>query len=134
LIWIAAGAAFFAAGGTIVSAIFRTGISQATELIHSRASALAVLAVLVLTAAYTVALARHRMSAAASPVTISLALVATALAAVAPVLHDTRWTGLSQRLLWAALLIWLLVACTRPAPGNSQVETGTVESRMLSPR
>jgi hypothetical protein len=57
------------------------------------------------------------MSAAASPMTSSLALAASALAAIAPVLHDTQWTGLSQRLLWAALLIWLLrVACTRPAP------------------
>jgi hypothetical protein len=38
-----------------------------------------------------------------------LAWSALGLGAVSPILHDTAWTGLSQRLLWLTLLAWLLL-------------------------
>jgi hypothetical protein len=39
-----------------------------------------------------------------------LAFTALVLGAASPLLHDTDWAGLSQRLLWLALLAWLLLA------------------------
>jgi hypothetical protein len=45
-----------------------------------------------------------------------LACVALALGAVSPVLHETAWTGLSQRLLWLTLIVWLLVTAWQLAP------------------
>ena len=32
------------------------------------------------------------------------------LGAVSPALHRSRWSGLSERLLWLTLLAWVIVA------------------------
>lgn len=40
-----------------------------------------------------------------------------ALAVMSPVWHHTRWTGLSQRLLWIALIAWLLRTVWQRVPG-----------------
>jgi hypothetical protein len=100
--------AFLAAVGTVLSGIFRTGISDTSEEIHSRASALAVVAVVFLALAHSMPTARSRTGAVHDPLGAGLALTAAALAAISPLLHETRWTGLSQRLLWIALITWLL--------------------------
>ena len=41
---------------------------------------------------------------------VVLATMGVALGAVSPALHRSRWTGLSQRLLWLTLLAWVIVA------------------------
>jgi hypothetical protein len=106
--------ALLAAVGTILSGVFRTGASVLSEAIHSRASAIAVVALVVL--AYSVSLARRRPSAASDPVGAGLAVTAAALAVMSPVWHHTRWTGLSQRLLWITLITWLLRAAWERVP------------------
>jgi hypothetical membrane protein len=114
--WIFLAIALLAAVGTILSGVFRTGASDISEAIHSRASAIAVVAVVALALAYSVSLARRRPSAASDPVGAGLAVTAAALAVMSPVWHHTRWTGLSQRLLWIALITWLLRAAWERGP------------------
>jgi Protein of unknown function (DUF998) len=108
--------ALLAAVGTILSGVFRTGASDISEAIHRRASAIAVVAVVALALAYSVSLARRRPSAASDPVGAGLAVTAAALAVMSPVWHHTRWTGLSQRLLWITLITWLLRAAWERVP------------------
>jgi hypothetical protein len=45
--------------------------------------------------------------------------LALVLGAVSPILHETSWTGLSQRLLWLTLTGWLLVAAWQLGPHRS---------------
>lgn len=109
--------AFLAGAGTIAWGMFRTGGSGTGEMIHSRASALAVVAVVALSVAYSrVARSVH----APDPIGRALAFAVLGLALIGPLLHHTSWTGLSQRLLWILLLTWLLRAARqlprRPAP------------------
>jgi hypothetical protein len=104
--------AFLAAAATFASGVFETGASDADELIHSRASAAAVVAIVCLALIDTRWMTRSRLPSRGSRMTSGLALVALGLAAISPLLHHTRWTGLSQRLLWVALLCWLIgVSC-----------------------
>ncbi|MGH2734616.1 MAG: DUF998 domain-containing protein [Actinomycetota bacterium] len=104
--WTVPGAALAAGVGAIVSGAFRTGISHASEVVHSRASALATVALVALALLYSLPAARR--PGAVHTLGTGLALIASGLAAISPLLHETRWTGLSQRLLWIALLAWLL--------------------------
>jgi hypothetical protein len=108
--WIMSATAVLAGAGALVSGAFRTGVSHASEVIHSRASALATVAIVALALAYSKAAVGHRPRGAHDPAGAVLALIAAALAALSPLLHDTRWSGLGQRLLWIALLTWLLRA------------------------
>ena len=107
LAWTIPATAFLAGGGAIISGMFRTGVSDTSEIVHSRASAVATLALVVLCLVYST---RALLRSAAHPdyVGTTLALIAATLAAISPLLHETRWTGLSQRLLWIALIAWLL--------------------------
>ena len=108
--WVIPALAFLAGVGTIVSGIFRTNVSDTSELVHSRASGLASVAIVVLCLAVSIPAARRRSDATSDIAGITLAIIAATLAAISPLLHDTRWTGLSQRLLWISLLAWLLQA------------------------
>lgn len=103
-------AALVAGVGMIASGAFKTGVSSASESIHSRASGLATVAVVAMALAYSLPRSRRRAATFHDVAGAGLALGAAGLAAVSPLLHDTRWTGLSQRLLWAALIFWLLWA------------------------
>jgi Protein of unknown function (DUF998) len=96
--------------GMIVSGAFNTGVDRASEVVHSRASATATVSLVVLAVAYSWPLARNRPSAGLDPLAVGLALIAGAFALASPVLHGTRWTGLSQRLLWFSLVAWSLRA------------------------
>jgi hypothetical protein len=98
--------AFIGGAGMIVSGIFETSVSDSDELIHSRASAIAVVAVLTLALVHSNPFGRRVPDAAGT----TLAVIALVLAAVSPALHNTRWTGLSQRALWFVLIAWLLRA------------------------
>jgi hypothetical protein len=103
-------AAFLAGVATIASGIFKTGASGDSEVLHSRASAVAVVAVVALALMHSRPLNRHQGH---DLIGASLALVALGLVLMSPLLHHTRWTGLSQRLLWIVLLTWLLRAAWR---------------------
>ena len=122
LAWVIPGSAFLAAVGTIVSGMFRTGVTETSELIHSYSSTLAAVAVVTLALAYSMPISRNLAGRARDWVATSLALVGTVFAALGPLLHDTRWTGLGQRLLWAALIIWLLwVAAVNPGAERTAI-------------
>lgn len=91
--------------GMIVSGIFRTDPAEppsAAEILHSRASGTAFLALIVATVAWSWA------ARTARPRAMALASVVTGGASVA--LHDTRWTGAGQRVLCLVLLAWLWLA------------------------
>jgi hypothetical protein len=108
VVWTIPALSFLAGVGSFVSGIFRTNVSDTGEFVHSRASAMATLALVVLCLAYSIRAALHKPDAAPDTRGTTLAQTAATLAAISPLLLDTRWTGLSQRLLWIALLAWLL--------------------------
>ena len=56
------------------------------------------------------AAAAWTLIASRRPAPAVLARAAVLLGAVSPALHRSRWTGLSQRLLWLTLLAWAVVA------------------------
>jgi hypothetical protein len=103
--------------GTMLSGVFRTGGSDLAETVHSRASAIAVVALVTVALVYSIPL--RNPSQDTDRVGVTLAVVAATLALLSPVFHHTRWTGLSQRLLWVVLLAWLLRAAWKPALGGS---------------
>lgn len=103
---VVAAAVGVAGVGMVVSGVFRTDVSRSgatADALHSAASGLATLA-LIGAAVFWTAVASRR----AAPVV--LATMGLALGAVSPTLHRSRWTGLSQRLLWLTLLAWVIVA------------------------
>ena len=99
-----------AGAGMVVSGIFRTdpGRSGAlTDAVHSRASALATVALIGAALAWSLGRTRRR------DVASGLAVLAVVLGASSPLLHRSSWTGVSQRLLWLTLLAWLIVTAVR---------------------
>jgi len=120
--WIILATALLAAVGTLLSGMFKTGDSDFSELVHSRASAVAVVAMVALALTSSVPFERRAVHPQRDPVGAGLALTAAVLTLISPALHHTRWTGLSQRLLWVALLTWLLrtVWQYRSAPEQPQ--------------
>jgi Protein of unknown function (DUF998) len=112
--WITSPAAFIAGLGMVVAGLFRTGGNENRELIHSRASALATVAIVILALAFTFLPGRRK--AISDPLGIALAVAGTAFVVLSTFLHETRWTGLSQRILWLALFLWLLRTAWRLRP------------------
>ena len=107
----AAPAVALAGVGMVMSAIFPTDPDPAAsgrETMHSVASGLASVA-LITTAVAWVGLGWRRTVGGWHPSAPAAAFaVAAALIGIAsPWLHRSRWTGLSQRTLWVALLGWL---------------------------
>ena len=103
---VVAAAVGLAGVGMVVSGVYRTDVSRSgatADALHSAASGLATLA-LIGAAVFWTAVASRR----AAPVV--LATMGLALGAVSPALHRSRWSGLSQRLLWLTLLAWVIVA------------------------
>ena len=119
--WIILSTALLASVGTILSALFRTGASDISETIHSRSSAVAVVSVVALALTHSAPFARDKYGASSDPVGAGIALTAAALVVISPLLHHTRWTGLSQRLLWIAVTTWLLRTAwlDRPTAGRT---------------
>ena len=117
---IAAVVALVAGAASVLSAVFRTNGSSESEAIHSPASTVAVLAAVALAVIHTWAI--RDASPRTLPLLPALAGIAVVLMLIGPVLHETRWSGLGQRLLWAALLAWLLAAMwDRPATGTGSL-------------
>jgi Protein of unknown function (DUF998) len=111
--WIVPAAGVLAGVGMIISAVYETGSSASSETIHSRASISATIAVVGLALVHSTPAARRWSDVPVDRTSLGLALVAAVLAGIAPLLHDTRWSGLGQRMLWIVLLIWLLRALVK---------------------
>lgn len=130
--WTFLATALLAAAGTILSAVFRTGASEISETIHSRASATGVVAVVALALMYSLPYTRNPRGSNLDRVGIGLAGVAASLALMSPLLHHSRWTGLSQRLLWASLIVWLLRTAWQQTRSGT-VRNGSGVERTTSP-
>jgi hypothetical protein len=109
--------------GMIVSGAFETQVGPSAvewqEVVHSQASALAFMA-LIAAALLSATAARDVLAwgAARGPADVITAL-ATVSAAISPVTHDGPWAGLVQRLSYAAVLCWLLLAAGATARARS---------------
>jgi uncharacterized membrane protein YuzA (DUF378 family) len=103
---VVAAAVGLAGVGMVLSGLYRTDVSRSgatADALHSAASGLATLALIGAAISWTAVASRR-----AAPV--ALAAIGLALGAVSPALHRSRWSGLSQRLLWLTLLAWVIVA------------------------
>jgi hypothetical protein len=101
-----AGAVGLAGVGMVVSGFYRTDATRSgatADAVHSAASGFATLALIGAAVSWTTLASRR-----AAPV--ALAAMALVLGSVSPALHRSRWSGLSQRLLWSALVAWVIVA------------------------
>ena len=97
--------------GMVVSAIYRTNPERsgaAADTVHSLASAIATMALIVAALLWTFR-RRGPSEARRSPMAAGLAVLAAILGAISPLLHRSSLTGISQRLLWLCLLMWLVV-------------------------
>ena len=111
--------------GMVVSGIFRTdplGTNTAAESIHSRASAFGSAALIGSAFAWSVVRQRRPPWRGRDGGAV-LATLAVAIGGLSPVLHESRWTGLSQRVLWATLLSWLLLTSWRLTQPRAVVAT-----------
>jgi hypothetical protein len=109
--WLIPAAIVVAGVGMIVSGVYPTdpfGAETAAEVIHSRASALASLLLIGAVSASSVERGPGGLRPERGPAG-ALAVASVALGCVSPILHDTTWSGLGQRLLWATLMVWLLL-------------------------
>ena len=105
--------AVIAAGcGMVVSGFFRTdpvGAPTTSERVHSLASGSASMLLIGAAVAFALLSGARGGRRAIGPLSV-LAFTALVLGAASPLLHETHWAGLSQRLLWLALMAWLLLA------------------------
>ena len=102
----------------VVSGLYPTdpvGAPTTTERVHSLASGSASVTLIAAAVASSLLSSRRRPRPAIGPAGV-LACIALALGTVSPVLHETNWTGLSQRLLWLTLMVWLLVTAWQLVP------------------
>ena len=119
--WTRAVPALLTAAGTgmVIAGIFptdRVRSGATADAVHSRASALATIALIAAALAWSVLRTRRRSTDAV------LAMLALLLGAVSPLLHRSTISGGSQRLLWLTLLAWLIVtACRLTLRGRQDV-------------
>jgi membrane-associated phospholipid phosphatase len=116
-----------AGAGMILSGFYDTDpgrSGEAADAVHSVASGGASLALIASALMWSVIPARSwrscRPDAAAA-----LAIAATVLGALSPMLHRSALTGVSQRLLWLTLVMWAMLVARRlvatPAPCGDAV-------------
>jgi hypothetical protein len=122
--------------GLIASGVFPTdplGAPTTAERIHSLASGMASLALITAAVACAVRARARRPRERIGPAD-RLAWVALGLGAISPVLHETRWTGLSQRLLWLTLTAWLFITAWQlvPAPGAGRRRFGSADQHRFT--
>ncbi len=106
--------------GLIVSGLFPTdpaGAPTSTETIHSLASGSASMALITAAVAWALVAGAHRPPRSIGPATV-LAGAAVGFGAISPFLHGSKWTGLSQRLLWLTLTVWLLLTAWQLRSGH----------------
>ncbi|MPZ72360.1 MAG: DUF998 domain-containing protein [Nitriliruptorales bacterium] len=97
--------------GMAVSGAFKTdpaGLGTRAEVVHSAASGLATFAIITAAGLRSVTPFLNRSGARRDVTAGALGMVSIGLGALSRPLHHTPWTGLSQRLLWLALMAWLL--------------------------
>jgi Protein of unknown function (DUF998) len=119
--------------GMVVSGLFPTdpvGAPTTTERVHSLASGSATVATIGAAVIASLLSPAGRPRRAIGPTGL-LAWAAIGLGAVSPVLHETEWTGLSQRLLWLTLMGWLLLTAWQLAPQPSAQAAFASESPSL---
>lgn len=127
----AIGATLAAAGlALIVAGLAPTdpGAATTAETVHSRASALATLAVI------GAALLSSWPPAAAHRGLLWLAVIAAGLGVLSVLLHDTGAAGLGQRMLWAVLVAWLLLAAGHMRPVKAEPGRSRTSSESGRPR
>jgi hypothetical protein len=99
--------------GMLISGVFRSdpdGVGTRAELVHSAASGLATSATVAAAAVHSLPYLRPSSRWQVDALAAWLAMTGVVLAAGSPLLHDTPWTGISQRVLWGVLLAWVLRA------------------------
>jgi hypothetical protein len=109
----------------VAAGIWRTDpdrVGVTTDAIHSRASALATLVLIVAALAWS-AVPRWRGPGRGIDLAGGLAVVAALFGAVSPALHHSSWTGVSQRLLWLSLLAWLILTAWQLRPRVARAVT-----------
>jgi membrane-associated phospholipid phosphatase len=122
--------------GMVVSAIFGTDPERsgaAADTVHSLASAIATMALIVAALLWTfgrggLTEARRR------PVAAGLALLTAVLGAISPLLHRSSLTGLSQRLLWLCLLVWLVMTAWQNRPVWTPPDRGATRPKVNGDR
>jgi len=106
--------------GLIVSGFFPTdpaGAPTSTETVHSVASGSASVALITAAVAWALVTRAHRPRRPLGPADV-LAGAAVGLGAISPFLHGSKWTGLSQRLLWLTLTVWLFLTAWQLRSGH----------------
>lgn len=100
--------------GLVLSAVFRTDATTPDafrETVHTVASGGALLS-LVTAAAWTVTLAADAIAWRHARVPAGIATAVACLGVViSPLAHGGPWTGLTQRLSYASLVVWMLLLC-----------------------
>lgn len=112
----AAGVALVVAGlGMILSGVFPTDphSDSIVEVVHSQASGIATLTLI----AAALVLAFTPDPPLTSPKVLAIAAAVLAIASF--LLHETDWSGLSQRVLWAVLLAWAITAASTESPSEA---------------
>jgi hypothetical protein len=101
--------------GMVCTGVFPTDRLRSgatTDAIHSYASSLATVALIASAVTWSFRGApRHRLDTA-------FAVIAVGLGAASSALHRAPASGISQRLLWLALVLWLIVTAYRCAFGG----------------
>jgi hypothetical protein len=105
-----------AGAGMLVAAVFRTDVSPLSEIVHSRASALATVAIVLIAIVSVVPKRADPIIVTTSSFGRSVVVAGALLLPVSVLLHDSAWTGLGQRMLWAVLVSWLFLASRTPVP------------------
>jgi hypothetical membrane protein len=109
VIRLAAALIALAGAGLVLSGVFRTGTdSMLVEIVHSRASGTSVIALTAAAALTSIHPAFDGLRRWDTAARLLTAVVVVAVV-VSPILHATRWAGLSQRVVWFSLAAWLLM-------------------------
>jgi hypothetical membrane protein len=99
-----------AGAGMVLAGVFPTGRLRSgatTDAVHSYASALATMALIAGALTWSICRTPRRR------LDTGLAVVAAGLGAASPALHRSPISGVSQRLLWLTLMLWLIVTAYR---------------------
>lgn len=116
--------------GMILSGIFPTDPYSASvaELIHSQASGAATIAVI--SASFVLAFTAEQPVPSSRRLSVVMAFCAIG----SVVLHETDLSGLSQRLLWAVVLVWALIASLGKLPYARESPLGVGSLRRYQQR
>jgi hypothetical protein len=121
-----------AGGGLFVAGLYPTDPASApttTETVHSLSSISASVALISAAVVWSV-LRWGRQPRPALGTPGALACLAVIIGVLSIGLHDTVWTGLSQRLLWLTLLAWLLLTASQLDTPDRRSDQGKCVTRL----